>query len=286
MNRRHLLVGAGISATSSIFPAFAQAPAPEPTPTPSVAAASDVTLVSALPPLPADLADKASEPPAGFGEVTGVGTAPPKSDEVDKAYDLLVNAPFGAAPIDVAQYFLAIGAGAYGEELRPFAREWPVRANPMISHFFTSTQTKPEGDVTAWCAAFMNWCLLRAHATSAEEIGHARDGYIKKGKPFATENLKRFSTNNASSGSFRCWDSKASPQRGDIVVFRDIGTDNLTSICRGTGHVTFFVKIPSPGWVQVLGGNQSLRGSNGAITIANMSTQQSSRFLKYTSPKA
>ena len=286
MDRRHFLigagVGAGISGTSAIFPAFAQTPDASSGP---AATTSDVTIVSALPPLPADLADKASEPPAGFGEVTAVGTAPPKSDEIDKAYDILLNAPFGGAPVDIAQYFLAVGAGAYGEELRPFAREWPIRANPLIMHFFTSTQTKPEGDVTAWCAAFMNWCLLRSHAATADEIGHMDGGYIKEGKPFATENLKRYSTNSASSGSFRCWDGIASPRRGDVVVFRDANTDNLTKVCQGTGHVAFFVKIPSAGLVQVLGGNQSQRGSNGAVTIANMSTRPGSRFMKYVSPK-
>jgi CHAP domain len=283
MNRRHFLIAAYATTLSPIVPAFGQTPAPA---TAATTTASDVTIVSALPPLPADLADQASQPPAPYAETQLVGTAPPSTDEIDNAYDLLLNSPIGGAPIDVAQYFLAVGAGAYGEELRPFAREWPVRANPLIMHFFSSTQTKPEGDVTAWCAAFVNWCLLRARAASADEVGKGPGGYIKKGKPFAPENLKRYSTNNASSGSFRCWDETSSPQRGDIVVFRDIGTDNLTKVCRGSGHVTFFVKIPSAGRVQVLGGNQSQPGSNGAVTVANMSSQPGTRFMKYVSLKA
>lgn len=286
MNRRRFLIGAGLAGTSPALSAFAQTPPPASPNQPAVApAASEMTIVSPLPPLPADLADKASEPPAGFGELGFVGTAPPKAEELDAAYDLMINAPFGGAPIDVAQYFLAVGAGAYGEALRPYAREWPVRANPLIMHFFTSTQTKPEGDVTAWCAAFVNWCLLRAHATSADEIGNVSTGPIKKGKPFSPDNLKRFSTNSASSGSFRCWDAITTPQRGDLTVFRDAGTDDMTKACLGTGHVAFFVKVPSTGWVQVLGGNQTLKGSNGAVTIANMSTQSGSRFMKYVSPK-
>ncbi len=283
MNRRHFLASAGMAVASPIFPAFAQAPAAQPTPASTPAVTPDTTIISALPPLPSDLADKASLPPADFGEITSVGTAPPTSAEVDKAYDLLINSPIGGAPIDVAQYFLAVGAGAYGEDLRPFAREWPVRANPMIMHFFTSTQTKPEGDVTAWCAAFMNWCLLRARATDVDQIGSGAAGYIKKGKPFTVQSLKQHSTNSASSGSFRCWKPILSPKRGDIVVFKNAGTDNLTKVCQGTGHVTFFVKVPSPGLVQVIGGNQSQSGSNGAITVANMSTQPGSRFFKYVS---
>lgn len=282
MNRRHFLLsaGAGLGAMSRTSQAFTQSLS-----TASTEVFSDTTIISELPPLPADLAASASLPPAAYGELTPVGTAPPTVNEIDRAYDILVNAPIGGAPIDVAQYFLSLGAGAYGADYRPFAREWPVRANPVIMHFFSSTQTKPEGDVTAWCAAFMNWCLLRSHAATAEEIGQTGTGYVKKGKPFTTNNLKRYSTNSAASGSFRCWDPITAPKRGDIVVFRNIGTDNLTEACQGTGHVAFFVKNPSPGVVQVLGGNQGLAGSNGAVTIANMSTLPTSRFMKYVSPK-
>jgi hypothetical protein len=247
---------------------------------------SDLVIISSVPPLPDDLADKAALPAAPYVETEVVGTAPPTPDEINKAYDLLVNAPFGGAPIDVAQYFLAVGAGAYGQEYRPFAREWPVRANPLIFQFFTSTQTTPKGDVTAWCAAFVNWCLLRAHAKTSDEIGLSPNFYIKKGKPFPTENLARHSTNSASSGSFRCWDKIDQPTRGDIAVFKDAGTDNLTPRCLGSGHVAFFVKIPSAGVVQVLGGNQSQPGSTGAVTVANASTRPGSRFMKYVSLKA
>jgi hypothetical protein len=273
MDRRHFLLGASVATVSSVMPGLAQIPT------------SDIEIVSALPPLPPDLSNKASLPPVPYSEAVDVGTAPPSTDEIDKAYELLVNAPLRGAPIDIAQYFLAVGAGAYGETYRPFAREWPVRANPLIFHFFSATRTKPEGDVTAWCAAFMNWCLLRAHASSVDEIGQAPGFYVQKGKPFAPENLTRFSTNNASSGSFRCWDEISSPVRGDIVVLKDAGTDDLTKRCQGSGHVTFFVRNLGPGWVQALGGNQSQLGSNGAITIANVSTQPGSRFLKYVSPR-
>ena len=278
MDRRGFLMGAGLGLASQACPAYAQSSSSTPA---AAALLSDITIVSLLPPLPPDLADKASEPPAMYPEISPVGTAPPSQKEVDIAYELLVNAPINTAPIEIAQYFLAIGSGAYGEEHRPFAREWPVRANPLIMHFFSSTQTKPEGDVTAWCAAFVNWCLLRAHASEPDEIGYTQGGYIRKGKPFGPENLTRFSTNNASSGSFRCWDEASSPQRGNIAVFKDAGTDALTKVCRGSGHVAFFVRIPSQGLVQVLGGNQSLPGSNGAITIANTSTRPGSRFMKY-----
>src|SRR5204863_3378559 len=127
-------------------------------------------------------------------ETADVATAPPSQAETQAAYNLLIQSPFGTTPIDVAQYFLAIGAGAYGNEYRSYVREWPVRANPVIFHFFSSTLTKPEGDTTAWCAAFLNWCLLRARAASDDEIGKSPGLFSISGKPFPDENLKKYST--------------------------------------------------------------------------------------------
>lgn len=241
----------------------------------------DVRLVGTLPPLPEDLAASASQPPAPYTGTEFVGTAPPSVAEINRAYEILLNSPIGVAPIDVAQYFLAVGAGAYGEENRIFVREWPIRANPLIFHFFSSTQTSPAGDTTAWCAAFVNWCLLRSRAETLDEIGKPPGSFSKGGKPFNSKNMKEHSTNNASSGSFRCLEQITDPQRGDIVVFKDAGTDELTKVCRGSGHVAFYLGNPGGGWVRVLGGNQSLKGSNGAVTVADMRTGVGSRFFKY-----
>ncbi len=238
-------------------------------------------MVSELPPLPSDLAAKASDPPAPYAETAPVGTAKPSDGEINKANEILRRSPFGVPPIEIANYFLAVGAGAYGKELRPFAREWPERANPMIYHFFSSTLTKPEGDTTAWCAAFLNWCLLRSHAKTASEIGKSPGSFSSSGTPFPDDNIKNFSTHSASSGSFRCWDDVSAPKRGDIVVFKNPGTDGLTPVCRGQGHVAFFLDIPQSGWVRVLGGNQTDPGSGGAITVTDMRSGAGSRFMKY-----
>jgi CHAP domain len=273
MNRRQAIVTA-LSAIAGLGPAFAQSPTPQ-----------DTLILGELPPLPPDLADKSAQPPAPYTETKWVGTQPPSQEEMGIARDLLIQSPFGVTPIDVAQYFLAVGAGAYGKEVRPFVREWPERANPMIFHFFSSTLTKPEGDTTAWCAAFMNWCLLRARAAASDEIGKSPGYFSLGGKPFSDENLRNHSTNNASSGSFRCWEDVSSPKRGDIAVFKNAGTDGLTAACRGQGHVTFFLSVPRAGWVRVLGGNQSDPGSGGAITVADMRTDAGSRFMKYVSPR-
>jgi hypothetical protein len=274
MRRREVIIGAALSLAGGYFPALAQTNSPD-----------DTTMVSELPPLPRDLAANAADPPAPYTETALVGTKPPSQEEIQAAHDILIQSPFGVAPIDVAQYFLAVGAGAYGQAYRSYAREWPVRANPLIFHFFSSTLTKPEGDTTAWCAAFLNWCLLRARATSADEIGKSTGDYSPNGKPFPDENLRKYSTNNASSGSFRCWDELSSPNRGDIAVFKNAGTDALTAVCRGQGHVAFFLSIPRAGRVRVLGGNQSSPGSGGAITVADLGTGPGTRFMKFVSPK-
>lgn len=274
--KRRVLIQAGLLVAIPSLPGFAQQ-----------SGEAAVQILGELPPLPSDLAGFADEPPAPYVATEPVGTARPTDDEVRRAYEILVNSPFGpqrTTPIGVAQYFLEVARGVYGEEKRPFAREWPIRANPLIFHMFASTETKPEGDTTAWCAAFLNWCILRSHAGTTDEIGKSPGSFSRSGAPFPVENLQRFSTNHASSGSFRCWADTPSPARGDICIFKDPGTDTLTAVCRGTGHVAFVLEHPGPrgeGWVQLLGGNQSERGSNGAVTVANWQITRGSRFMNF-----
>lgn len=275
MNRRNFLISASVSiAALTSRSSFAQVPADD-----------QLQVLGALPPLPSDLKDKAASPPEPYTETALVGTAPPSKVEINTAYQILRNSPYDTTPITVAQYFLSVGAGAYGEALRPYAREWPIRANPMIFHFFSSTQTKPEGDTTAWCAAFVNWCLLRARAKKETQIGKAPGFFSQSGDPFDVADLKAHSTNSASSGSFRCWTKSAEPKVGDIVVFANKGTESLTPVCRGQGHVAFYLGTPASQRVRVLGGNQSLPGSNGAVTVAEASMAPGTRFLKIVSPK-
>lgn len=250
-------------------------------------ATDDLVPLGNLPPLPSDLAANAAAPPAPYAEIGVVGTAPPSTAEIDTAFEILINSPWGknVRPIDVALYFLSVGSGAYGESWRPFAREWPIRANPVIFHFFSATQTKPEGDTTSWCAAFANWCILRSGAASREQIGTPPGFFSKPGLAFKASDIQAYSTFSASSGSFRCWKESNSPSRGDIAVFANKGTEELTAVCRGQGHVAFVIEILRPGWVRVVGGNQSAPGSGGAVTVSDMKTSSGSRFLKYVSLK-
>lgn len=245
-------------------------------------------LLGEIPPLPTDLAPFANRPPAPIILTDPVGTATPTTAEIDLAIQVLFDAPYDCKPIDVAAYFLRVGNGTsrLGADVRHFAREWPVRANPVIYHFFTATKTKPAGDTTAWCAAFTNWCILRSKAKVQGEIGDKPDFFTSAGLPFQLENMRKYSSNSASSGSFRCFTEIRNPQTGDLVVLADAGTSHLSEQCRGTGHVGFYVDHDSE-WVTVLGGNQTAPGTGGAVTEARYRiTGDRSRFFRFAALRA
>lgn len=157
-----------------------------------------------------------------------LGRQPASDPEVETARQLIASTPVGPLPVDVASYLLSVGNGTKGEAWQPYLKAWPVRWNPLIVAFFTATNTVPEGDATAWCAAFINWCFKQA------------------GKGLAT--------GSASSGSFRVFGTSTStPSPGDIVVFER--TNPKTEDETHQGHVGFFVKDNGVE-VDVLGGNQ------------------------------
>ena len=82
-------------------------------------------------------------------------------------------------------------------------------------------------DETAWCAAFVNWCLAQA-------------GIYGTGKPNARSFLK-------------LGEETKNPTRGDIVVFW------RESKSSWKGHVGFFDEFTPHGQVVCLGGNQDNR---------------------------
>lgn len=245
---------------------------------------TDIELADPLPPLPQELAQFENDRPADYLQIVAVGTGKPSGKDIQTAYDLMVNAPYNCSPVEVAGYFRDVGQGKYGDDAKPFAREWPKIANPIIFHFFSATSTKPEGDVTAWCAAFLNWCIMRAHATEKDQIGKSPSNeYSKSGKLFDPTNFEKFATQNASSGSFRCWKAINSPKEGDIAVLADKGTEGLTKLCLGQGHVTFFLSKIDKDHILAVGGNQVQAGSHGAVTHARLFVGQGSRFMKFVS---
>jgi hypothetical protein len=182
-------------------------------------------------------------------EMDDLGTAKPTSSEIALARRIMNAAPNNVAPYKVAQYLVDVGLGVHGVDLAPYARGWPVKYNPLIVELFRATKTDPlsrdlAGDATPWCAAFVNWCIAR---------GLSKNGSI------SAEDLAKC-TQNASSGSFRCWetDVTSDPRTGDIVVWAQEGPESHCEKGRlqvGKGHVAFFEKWDGDDLV-VLGGNQ------------------------------
>lgn len=97
--------------------------------------------------------------------------------------------------------------------------------NPRVLEYFKKTGNSwIHDDETAWCAAFVGFCLESAGIKSTKKL-NARS-YLTFGKQTKT------------------------PKLGDIVVFWRI---SKTSVY---GHVAFFIKQDTQ-YVYVLGGNQS-----------------------------
>jgi uncharacterized protein (TIGR02594 family) len=94
-----------------------------------------------------------------------------------------------------------------------------VQHNPKILEYFTATSLTATSDETAWCAAFVNWCLKQAGVSG---------------------------TNSARTRSFMAWGRGVhidEAKQGDIVVFAN--------------HVGFFAGKVDDTTIHVLGGNQS-----------------------------
>jgi hypothetical protein len=193
------------------------------------------------------------EPPMNkeFGDVrTEQGTAQPSDEETKIASDIIAAVPKGLRPVEVAGFFLDVAAGKYRSEWQPYTRAWPktAHANPLILAFFRRINAIPAGDTTAWCAAFVNWCLLQSNGSSRSAD--------------ATPPTK-----SASSGSFRTWGksrglydarsntltSNFQPRLGDVVVFQEMLSDGSPDPMHG--HVGFFLEM-SLDAIRVLGGNQ------------------------------
>lgn len=98
-------------------------------------------------------------------------------------------------------------------------------SNPRVLEYFAKTGNSwVKDDATAWCAAFVGYCLETASIKSTKKL-NARS-YLKWGKTAPV------------------------PQIGDLAVF---WRDNPKSVL---GHVGFFVKTDGK-YVWTLGGNQS-----------------------------
>lgn len=146
-----------------------------------------------------------------------------RTGERQKAQAILNAAP-RSTPVAVMRYFRDLRAtNDLGEA---YNAGWHGRWNPVLLAFFDAVDTKPVGDNTAWCAAFLNWSLARCQ--------------YKGG------------TRSSNSGTFRNVRGTTSrPASGDVVVFKQ------PEDCRG--HVGLYVR-KTGSEILVLGGNQEFQG--------------------------
>ena len=263
VSRRSILLGA---AAFGAFPAdvFCQ--------TVNSQTVDDGVIVSGeVPPLPDDLASLNTAPAYRWaGSASLVGAGSPTDEEKTLGDVVLAGAKANRRPFDVAKYFYDLGQSK--DPKRVFVREWPERANPVIVEFFRATDTTPNGDITPWCAAFVNWCIARGNSTT-------------ESKTFTSKVLD-LTTRSAASGSFRCWTETTTPKEGDLVVFAQKGSEGRS--CNGQGHVAFFVSRDA-NRINILGGNQILAGTSGAVTMSSYPLDNGERgrlkFLRFvTSP--
>ncbi|WFU10896.1 CHAP domain-containing protein [Rhizobium sp. CB3090] len=161
----------------------------------------------------------------------------PSDQRVIDAAKYLIGLPKDKAPVELAKIMMK--DPTYGG-----VWEWPSEnnmspANPLIVAFFAATSTKPEGDVTPWCAAFMGWVLRRCNYPSSGSAASASYRDFDK-FPVALGDQKHPAA------------ADTVPEKtGDIIVFRDVGDT-------AHGHVAFF-----DGWADdektvawCVGGNQ------------------------------
>jgi uncharacterized protein (TIGR02594 family) len=114
--------------------------------------------------------------------------------------------------------------------------------NPEIMKFFHEIgHSWVQGDETAWCSAFVNWCCLKSGAPMSGKL-NARS-WLTVGAPIADD-----------------------PMIGDIAVFWRESPQSWK------GHVGFFIRDDGD-FIWVLGGNQNNQ--------VNISPYRKSRLLQY-----
>ena len=166
------------------------------------------------------------------------GSSPPSAEEEAKARQIIRAAPTGPRPIDIARYFVSDHVEQHYREQWPRNASW----NPVIVEFFRATGFRASNDMVAWCAAFVNWCLVQANRPGS---GSAASQDFLDPRKFAAPR-----TND--------------PREGDLAVFTCHRESDDVAI--GLGHVAFVGAPPRDEVIPCLGGNQSVQGSSSIIS--------------------
>jgi uncharacterized protein (TIGR02594 family) len=178
------------------------------------------------------------------GAPVTLGRLVPPADDASwrEVAALIAGAPDAArdgrrpTPFEVARYLVTAVPDTYRMAWPEPNPAHPTYANPLILWFFGATKTHPQGDETAWCAAFVNWCLKRAGVQGTGSA--ASQSFLKSGWGHAVWRDGESDLPDAA-------------RPGDIAVFR-------TRYDTGHGHVGFFAGISKTRAksIEVLGGNQ------------------------------
>ncbi|WP_406660661.1 CHAP domain-containing protein [Rhizobium brockwellii] len=147
----------------------------------------------------------------------------------EEAHAILDNAPVSVAPIDVARYFVT-------DVPQKWIRAWKDSdfANPVVVLFFAATNTKPSGDTTPWCAAFLNWCLARSGLTGTNSPGSQSfanwgDTVWAVGSPMP---------GRAKPGNIAVFRHRSDPAHGHVAFYEAVSADQANSIViLGGNHI-------------------------------------------------
>lgn len=198
-------------------------------------------------PLPADELIELKFPPiAALSDPVKYGYSPPDQAQIDKAKRMVQEAPSGPTGFAVAEYFVRKYYMSDPEAIS----QWPAPSawNPLVVEFFRATTLHASNDMVDWCAAFVNWCLMRAN---------------------------KLRSNSAASQSFLNpkFNHVTEPQRGDLAIFTCY--DATTNQSLGLGHVGFVEDGPdSTGAIVLIGGNTASAGRKSMICEKMFSTSE------------
>ncbi|WP_415770310.1 hypothetical protein [Pseudomonas sp. LB3P38] len=137
--------------------------------------------------------------------------------EESLARKILDGVPSNCSVIDVAIYFHDVGQGKFGDDRKQHIMAWPVQWNQVIVQFFKATKLQPSGVASAWCATYMNYCLMKAATGKTMPAGASPQTLIARALSFRNGGKTTDCT-----------------RPNDIVVFKNVKSS-------GNGHAGFFL---------------------------------------------